>query len=234
MDTSQTNIEERVILQKNWNLQDATPKGMMLNTRYGELCDADVAEILSYLPEIQGLDIVELGAGIGRFTKPLAQRARRVLAVDFVGKFIEKNKENNTSLTNIDYVVDDAMNLEVPLSSAQLVFTNWLFMYFEDDSARRLLEKIMGWLQVNGHVFLRESCIHGSGDIPLQNFKTHYRHPEDYQNMFLSVTQPTEDEQSVYGFNIIASRPVETYRKVMKNGNQITWLLQKVRRDANN
>ncbi|XP_033755776.1 phosphoethanolamine N-methyltransferase-like isoform X2 [Pecten maximus] len=205
---------------------------MMLNTRSAELCGEDVSEILSYLPEIEGLDVVELGAGIGRFTRYLAQRARHVLAVDFVEKFIEKNKEANGSFENIDYIVDDVMNVQIPPTSAGFVFTNWLFMYFNDTAARRLLERIITWLPDNGHIFLRESCIHGSGDISLNNSTTYYRHPNDYETLFLSVTEPTDDKQAVYGFKVIATRPVETYRKVMKNGNQITWLLQKVRRDV--
>ena len=39
--------------------------------------------------------ILELGAGIGRFTGPLAVTARSVLAVDFMEHLIEENKRAN-------------------------------------------------------------------------------------------------------------------------------------------
>ncbi|XP_060081825.1 uncharacterized protein LOC132561111 [Ylistrum balloti] len=232
MDTLQSASDDRALLQSEWQFQDASPQGMMLNTLSNELSDGDVSEIISYLPEIEGLEVLELGAGIGRFTTHLAQKARHVTAVDFVDKFIKKNQKSNSCLDNIDYVVDDVMNLKMSPNSADLIFTNWFFMYLDNESTRCLLAKLLYWLSLNGHVFLRESCVHGSGNISLRKATTYYREPNDYEALFNSVTVPTEDKQAVYGFNVIASRPVEIYRKVMNNSNQITWLLQKVRRDA--
>jgi phosphoethanolamine N-methyltransferase len=42
----------------------------------------------------------------------LAQQAEHVIAVDFIEKFIEKNKELNSNLNNIDYMTSDATKLE--------------------------------------------------------------------------------------------------------------------------
>lgn len=41
-------------------------------------------QVISLLPPYEGKTVVELGAGIGRFTAELAQRAAQVLAVDFI------------------------------------------------------------------------------------------------------------------------------------------------------
>ena len=41
----------------------------------------------------------------------LAQQAEKVVAVDFIERFIEKNKELNANLNNIDYVVGDVTKL---------------------------------------------------------------------------------------------------------------------------
>ena len=46
---------------------------------------------------------MELGAGIGRFTRPLAERAASVVALDFMPNLIEQNEKDNAHLGNIDF-----------------------------------------------------------------------------------------------------------------------------------
>ena len=47
------------------------------------------------LGSVEEKNIVELGAGIGRFTGALAATARSVTAVDFMDHLIEANKKIN-------------------------------------------------------------------------------------------------------------------------------------------
>lgn len=47
-------------------------------------------QILSLLPPIEGETVLEFGAGIGRFTSELAQKAGQVIAVDFIESVIKK------------------------------------------------------------------------------------------------------------------------------------------------
>lgn len=48
------------------------------------------SQILSLLPPYKGKDVIELGAGIGRFTGDLAKSAGHVLAMDFMENLIKK------------------------------------------------------------------------------------------------------------------------------------------------
>jgi len=47
--------------------------------------------VLSLLPSYEGKSVLELGAGIGRFTGELAKIAGNVLALDFIESAIKKN-----------------------------------------------------------------------------------------------------------------------------------------------
>lgn len=47
-------------------------------------------QILSLLPSYKGKSVLELGAGIGRFTGDLAKEAGHVLALDFIESVIKK------------------------------------------------------------------------------------------------------------------------------------------------
>lgn len=49
-----------------------------------------------------------------RFTTKLAKDAKSVLAVDFVDKFIDKNKKNTADFTNVDHKCADVTQLKLP------------------------------------------------------------------------------------------------------------------------
>jgi phosphoethanolamine N-methyltransferase len=46
--------------------------------------------VLSTLPPYKGKTVLELGAGIGRFTGELAKEAEHVIALDFIENVIKK------------------------------------------------------------------------------------------------------------------------------------------------
>lgn len=151
-------------------------------------------QILGMLPILSGKDIVELGAGIGRFTSSFATLAKSVLAVDFMETAVEKvglpgserdlcdmlftehsadqspvvlkyassdgfisielccypcgrsvfslsfrvlqNKEANGHFPNASFRTADVTSLELPEAQTDLVFSNWLLMYLDDDEVR--------------------------------------------------------------------------------------------------
>ena len=79
-----------------------------MHSRFGWLTD-DVLhrQVLAMLGCVEEKRILELGAGIGRFTGHLAATARSVLAVDFMNNLIEENKRANShrfaSTSTADY-----------------------------------------------------------------------------------------------------------------------------------
>lgn len=54
-----------------------------------------VLQVLAMLGNIDNKRVVELGAGIGRFTGPLAASAKSVLAFDFMEHLIQENIKTN-------------------------------------------------------------------------------------------------------------------------------------------
>ncbi|ESO87855.1 hypothetical protein LOTGIDRAFT_219756 [Lottia gigantea] len=210
--------------------QKASIQTMMLDSNAEELSKDEVPEIMSYLPDVANKRMVELGAGIGRFTNVLAQKAEHVVAVDFMEEFIEKNKKLNNHMRNIDFKCQDVTKMELPDASVDIVFSNWLFMYLEDDEVQLVYNKMLRWLKEGGHVFIRESCNRQSGNKPRQNNPTNYREDIKYDAMFSAANIPY-DETHNYGFDLVFSTAVVTYIKHKNNKDQRVWLLQKVKRD---
>jgi phosphoethanolamine N-methyltransferase len=47
--------------------------------------------------------------------------------------FIEENRKANEHLGNVQFVCSDAMSLDFPAGSFDIVFSNWLLMYLNDE-----------------------------------------------------------------------------------------------------
>src|SRR5690349_1033039 len=58
------------------------------------------------------LDALEIGCGTGSFTRLLAQRFRRVVALDLSPRMIEIAREQSQHYPNIDFQVADVMTRE--------------------------------------------------------------------------------------------------------------------------
>ena len=105
----------------------ATLENMMLDSDAAFIDKLERPEILSHMPSLQGKSVLELGAGIGRFSGILAGKAERVVAVDFVHSSCEENKRANADKLNLEVLQADVTSLTMAPGSFDLVFSNWLF-----------------------------------------------------------------------------------------------------------
>lgn len=171
--------------------------------------------------------VVELGAGIGRFTGELAQNARSVFALDFMENLIEQNKMNNDHCGNIEFKCGDVTELRLPTDSADVVFSNWLLMYLDDDEVANLAASMLGWVCEGGCVFFRESCFRQSGDKSRKNNPTHYRNPREYFRIFDGAREVQKDGKVAH-FELTLCKSIDTYVRVKQNQNQVCWKWRKV------
>jgi phosphoethanolamine N-methyltransferase len=202
--------------------QLASIQEMLLDSNAEEISDQEMPEILSMLPTFKGKKVLELGAGIGRFTNLLAKQADSVIAVDFIEKFIKKNEEINSHLNNIEFVHGDVTKLAFETNAFHIIFSNWLLMYLNDEEVLKLFEKSLRSLKEGGYFFFRESCFHASGNIKKcdnNENPTEYRSPAKYIDFIQSRT--IEENESQYGFELVLARPNRTYIEV--NFDQIAY-----------
>ncbi|MBA0828330.1 hypothetical protein Goarm_013013 [Gossypium armourianum] len=155
---------------------------MMLDSKAADIDKEERPEVLSLLPPYEGKTILELGAGIGRFTGDLAKKAGHVIALDFIENVIKKNETINGHYKNVKFLCADVTSPDLAFTegSLDLIFSNWLLMYLSDKEVENLAERMLKWLKVGGHIFFRESCFHQSGDCKRKNNPTHYREPRFY------------------------------------------------------
>ena len=63
---------------KFWGEKPATTSGMLLQEDIDNLSHLERSDVIAQLPSLDGLKVLELGAGIGRFTSHLARVADHV------------------------------------------------------------------------------------------------------------------------------------------------------------
>ncbi|XP_054890676.1 phosphoethanolamine methyltransferase isoform X1 [Poeciliopsis prolifica] len=210
--------------------QAATVEEMMLDSRAKELTENELPEILSMLPPLEGRRVLELGAGIGRFTSHLLTKAAHVTAVDFMQSFVDKNRQSNGHHSNVSFVQADVTKLDIPQHSIDFIFSNWLLMYLSDEELKSFMKKMLNWLQPGGFLFFRESCNHRSGDCKRDFNPTCYRSEAQYTHLATSVQVEALEGGQNFGFDIVFKKRVQTYVEMKNNPNQMCWLLQKLPR----
>ncbi|XP_039257506.2 uncharacterized protein LOC120334118 [Styela clava] len=230
---SETNGETRTQMTKFWkqHSQNGDVTEMMLDTQAAEISDIEIDEIIKYLPDYEGKDVLELGAGIGRFTSILSKKVKSVVAVDFMDNFVKKNQEVNGHNKNVTFLCKNVLELEFEENSLDLIFSNWLLMYLGDNDIRILIDKMLKWLKPTGRLFFRESCYQQSGNKERSFNPTIYRSPNEYTNLVSSVTNKSKNGKA-YGFDLVTSKSVETYIMMKNNHNQICWLMEPAERDS--
>ncbi|KAI6184074.1 Methyltransferase type 11 domain containing protein [Aphelenchoides bicaudatus] len=213
---------------------DPSINSMMLNQNADQLEESDRMAILEALPDLTDMFVVDIGAGIGRFTTNFAPKAKHVLSVDFIESFIEQNKVRNSHFDNITFQTNDALGFEVESESVDLMFSNWLMMYLEDSDVIQFLFKTMKALKPNAFLHLRESCTESSthakksnGTMHLGENPTHYRHASVYIQLLQKLRWRDERGQ-LWGFKIYFSNSVPTYIEAASNWRQVHWLAEKV------
>jgi phosphoethanolamine N-methyltransferase len=181
------------------------------------------------LGSVAGLSVLELGAGIGRFTGPLAETAAHVTAVDFMANLIAENEATHGPRFpgKVTFRVGDATELDCSPASFDVVFSNWLLMYLGDAECAKLAADALTWVKPGGTVFFRESCFRQSGDRARATNPTHYRDPRAYFALFDGV-EVAEPGGGYAHYELVSCRCVDTYVRLKQNQNQLCWKWKKV------
>lgn len=88
--------------------------------------------LMSMLPPIKGLNVVDLGCGYGWFCRWASEQgAGNVLGLDVSAKMLERAR-TTTSAPNIQYARADLENLELPPASIDLAYSSLALHYIKN------------------------------------------------------------------------------------------------------
>ncbi|NLR96982.1 methyltransferase domain-containing protein [Rhizobium sp. P38BS-XIX] len=93
---------------------------------------AEWPAIRALLPDLQGLDVVDLGCGFGWFCRWAAEQgASGVLGLDVSDKMLERARQENKD-SRIRYDTADLERLQLPAAGFDLIYSSLAFHYIED------------------------------------------------------------------------------------------------------
>jgi SAM-dependent methyltransferase len=80
-----------------------------------------------------GHDAIDIGCGVGRFTRALAARAGSVRGLDVSPRMIELAREHNAHLANVEWIAGDGTSLApIPDASADCCLSFVVFQHIPD------------------------------------------------------------------------------------------------------
>jgi ubiquinone/menaquinone biosynthesis C-methylase UbiE len=98
--------------------------------------------LMGHIPE-QCPHILEIGCGIGEFSRLLAGRADRVLAIDLSPQMIRLARERSKLYPNIDFVTGDAMVYHLPDNQFDCIATLTTIHHLPVESILRKIRKAL-------------------------------------------------------------------------------------------
>jgi SAM-dependent methyltransferase len=94
-----------------------------------------------------GDEVVEIGCGVGRLTRVIAERATSVKALDISSEMLAEARRHNPELQNVEWIQGDGVSLAgVADASADLVISHVVFQHIPDP------EVTLGYVREIGRV----------------------------------------------------------------------------------
>ena len=147
--------------------------------------EENIPRAIDAIIHVDGLDILDLGAGTGRLTLLLAPRAKTIRAFDVSAEMLRVCRDRlvSSGLSNWQVDVADHRQLPVPAGSADLVVSGWSVSYLavwnQENGEAELdawLNEMRRVLRRGGTIILFESLGTGSEEpARLEHVESTYR-----------------------------------------------------------
>jgi SAM-dependent methyltransferase len=154
----------------------------------------ETEKVFSWLSNIGGKSVLDLGAGVGQWSFRFADRgARRVLAVEYSEQLAEIGRAESIArgVKTVEFVVTPAEKLKCR-ERFDIVFISGLFVYMNDDQVAALMAKLPGWCTPGAAIVLRDGTGLGHRHEINDKYSAHletqysatYRTREEYIELF--------------------------------------------------
>lgn len=171
----------------------------------------NIARAIDEIINVDGLDVLDLGAGTGRLTLMLAPRVKSIHAFDVSTEMLRVCRERllASGLSNWQIDVADHRRLPVPDHSADLVTSGWSVSYLAVWNPEQANQELDTWLaemqrvlRKDGTIILLESLGTGNEEpIRLEHVEPAYRWLEThgFQNKWIRTDYQFESlEEAEY------------------------------------
>ena len=133
--------------------------------------------LLKYLQPHPNDTVVDYGCGVGRLTRFLAPRVKRIEALDRSAEMIRVASENFPVPGNAHYTALSDERMPLPENSADALFTFWVLQHVSEDELQTILLEAKRVVKHNGRIVFFEQTRDKPGVYgAMQNVRT----PDQY------------------------------------------------------
>ncbi len=120
--------------------------------------EAVIATVLALAQVRPGTVVVDLGAGTGSLSIPLAQQGADVTAVDISPAMLERlaEKAARAGLDRVTCVAAQVENFDLPPMSVDLVVSNYALHHLRDADKEALVRAVARWLRPGGQLIVAD------------------------------------------------------------------------------
>ncbi|MCI0556473.1 MAG: methyltransferase domain-containing protein [Anaerolineae bacterium] len=121
----------------------------------------NIPKAIEEIINVDGLDILDIGAGTGRLTLLLASRAKSIRAFDISSEMLRVCRERliASGLTNWQVDVADHRQLPIPDQSADLAVSGWSVSYLAVWNPGSGIRELENWLEEMKRVLRKDGTI---------------------------------------------------------------------------
>lgn len=129
--------------------------------------DRVVEAVLDRVPQGRLGTVVDIGAGTGRLTLPLAERSERMIAVDVSAAMLDRLSERaaGSGLSTVETSATPAEQLDFEAGSVDLVVSNYALHHLRDADKAALVKAAAQWLKPGGLIVIGDMMF-GRGGSP--------------------------------------------------------------------
>lgn len=167
--------------------------------------------------------VLDLGSGIGSWTKYFANHYNEVVSVESSNILYESLQNRFSKNSKVKTIHTDALSFKSNKKYG-IIFLGGLLMYLNQKDAVMLLKKIASWLEPGGKIICRESTVRRGIIIRKSNYQVIYRSLNHYESIFKKsyLFLETEELNNPY---VSAQMSCEAMNKWKKNIPQKYWNL---------
>jgi ubiquinone/menaquinone biosynthesis C-methylase UbiE len=201
----------------------------------------NIPRAIDEIINVDGLDVLDLGAGTGRLTLPLGRRAKSIRAFDASAEMLRVCRERliASGLSNWEVNVADHRQLPVPDHSIDLAVSGWSVSYlavWNQENGKSELDKwfieMKRVLREGGVIILLESL--GTGNeqpVRLEHVESTYQWLDDnsFRNKWLRTDYQfasVEEAADLAGFffgEAMTAQILETQSRILPECTGIWW-----------
>lgn len=155
----------------------------------------ETSKVFSWLPELHGKSLLDLGAGVGQWSLRFAERgARRVLAVEYSDKLAEigRNEAHRRGMSAVKFQTSPAEAFATD-ERFDVVFISGLLVYMDDVQAAMLAGHLAGYCNSDALLMLRDGTgveqRHEINDRYSAHLKTLYSATYRTRDQYLALFQ---------------------------------------------